>query len=72
MQLGGAFEHQLLLNPAGTGPASTPGGVDGAAQPIAYASRHYILACFVVFCVMQSAMWNFYSPINAPLEQVCT
>jgi hypothetical protein len=36
----------------------------------AYPLRWYIAAVFVVFCVMQSAMWSFYSPISGSLMQV--
>jgi MFS transporter, FLVCR family, disrupted in renal carcinoma protein 2 len=36
----------------------------------AYPSRWYIAAVFVVFCIMQSAMWSFYSPISGSLTQL--
>jgi hypothetical protein len=36
----------------------------------AYATRWYIACVFVVFCVMQSAMWSFYSPISGSLMQL--
>lgn len=35
-----------------------------------YASRWYICAIFVVFCVMQSSMWGFFAPIATPLQQI--
>jgi hypothetical protein len=56
-------DETRLLNPALSAVQSEP-------RITAYATRFYILFCFVVFCVLQAAMWNFYSPINAPLEQV--
>ncbi len=36
----------------------------------AYPMRWYIAGVFVVFCVMQSAMWSFYSPISGSLMQL--
>lgn len=41
-----------------------------AATARAYASRFYILSCFVVFCIMQNAMWNMYGPITETLEAI--
>ena len=35
-----------------------------------YTSRWYILTIFTIFCIMQSSMWGFFSPIQAPLEQL--
>ncbi len=35
-----------------------------------YASRWYICSVFVIFCVMQSSMWGFFSPIQGPLQQL--
>jgi hypothetical protein len=35
-----------------------------------YPLRWYIASVFVVFCVMQSAMWSFYSPISGSLMQL--
>ena len=35
-----------------------------------YAARWYICAIFVLFCVMQSSMWGFFSPIQGPLQQL--
>ena len=35
-----------------------------------YGTRWYICFVFTIFCVMQSSMWNFYSPIQDPLKLV--
>jgi FLVCR family MFS transporter len=41
-----------------------------SANSAVYLTRFWILGLFVIFCVMQNAMWNFYSPITTSLQSV--
>jgi FLVCR family MFS transporter len=49
-------------------PLFASGAADGGI--VLSRARFYILGCFVIFCIMQSAMWNFYSPITTSLKAV--
>ena len=71
-----SLQESLLINRvSGNGVCDTPAAVSsGGAPPVAplrvYWQRFWLAFVFSAWGLVQSAMWNCYSPISQPIKQV--